>query len=122
MWMNIPDLNQWFKYLDGKFGILRKIKFLFLKKFRKNRKMIGLMFGIIPEWQGKGIDGYLICEGTDHFRKATDFEDYEMQWIGDFNPKMVRIAESLETKNTRKLATYRYFFDQTKIFERHKQL
>ena len=122
MWMNIPDLNQWFKYLNGEFGLLQKLKFLFLKKFKKNKKMVGLVFGIVPEWQRKGIDGYMIWEGTKHFRKTTDFEDYEMQWIGDFNPKMIKIAENLETVVTRKLATYRYLFDREKEFERHKIL
>ena len=122
MWMNIPDLNQWFKYLNGEFGLLQKLKFLFLKRFKKNKKMVGLVFGIVPEWQRKGIDGYMIWEGTKHFRKTTDFEDYEMQWIGDFNPKMMKIAENLETVVTRKLATYRYLFDREKEFERHKIL
>ena len=122
MWMNIPDLNQWFKYLNGKFGLWQKLKFLVLKKFKPNKKMVGLVFGIVPEWQRKGIDGYMIWEGTKHFRKTTDFEDYEMQWIGDFNPKMIRIAENLETEVTRKLATYRYLFDRSKEFERHKML
>ncbi|MBU8883281.1 hypothetical protein KSK37_09310 [Kaistella sp. DKR-2] len=122
MWMNIPDLNQWFKYLDGKFGLWQKLKFLLVKKFRKNKKMVGLVFGVIPEWQKKGIDGFMIWEGTRHFRKTTAFEDYEMQWIGDFNPKMMKIAENLETEVTRKLATYRYLFDRNKKFERHKML
>lgn len=122
MWMNIPDLNQWIKFLNGKFGIVQKILFLLIKKFSKNKKMVGLVFGIIPEWQRKGIDGFMIWEGTRHFRKATDFEDYEMQWIGDFNPKMIKIADNLETKVTRKLATYRYLFDETKEFKRHKIL
>ena len=27
MWINIPDLNQWFKYLNGKFGWLEKLNF-----------------------------------------------------------------------------------------------
>lgn len=119
MWMNIPDLNQWFKFLNGKFGFFQKMMFLILKKFRKNKKMVGLVFGVIPEWQRKGVDGYMIWEGTKHFRKTTDFEDYEMQWIGDFNPKMVKIAETLETKVTRKLATYRFHFDEEKEFKRH---
>lgn len=122
VWMNIPDLNQWIKFFNGKFGILQKILFLIIKKFSKNKKMVGLVFGIIPEWQRRGIDGYMIWEGTKHFRDATDFEDYEMQWIGDFNPKMIKIAEALETKVTRKLATYRYLFDQTKEFKRHAKL
>ena len=122
VWMNIPDLNQWFKYLNGKLGIWQKIMFLLLKKFKKNKKMIGLVFGIVPEWQRKGIDGYMIWEGTQHFRRTTDFEDYEMQWIGDFNPKMIKIAESLETTVTRKLATYRYHFDTETVFEKHPRL
>lgn len=119
MWMNIPDLNQWFKYMNGKFGIWQKLKFLMVKKFKKNRKMVGLVFGIVPEWQKKGIDGFMIWEGTKHFQKATDFEDYEMQWIGDFNPKMIKIAENLETEVTRKLATYRYLFNRDLEFKRH---
>lgn len=122
MWMNIPDLNQWIKFFNGKFGIIQKILFLLIKKFGKNKKMVGLVFGVVPQWQRKGIDGFMIWEGTKHFREATDFEDYEMQWIGDFNPKMIKIAENLETKVTRKLATYRYLFDETKAFKRQELL
>ncbi len=119
MWINLPDLNQWFKYLDGKFDLLRKLKFLWLKQFRPNTKMVGIVFGIVPEWQRKGVDGYLIWEGTKHLRKHTSFTEFEMQWIGDFNPKMIRIAENLDTELTRKLTTYRYLFDRSKKFERH---
>jgi hypothetical protein len=119
MWMNLPDVNQWFKYLNGKFGIWEKLKFLWIKQFVKNEKMVGLVFGVVPEWQKKGIDGYMIWEGTQHLRKHTDFKTTELQWIGDFNPKMIKIAESLDTTITRKLTTYRYLFDRNKEFERH---
>lgn len=122
MWMNIPDLNQWFKYLNGKFGLIEKLKFLWVKKFRKNEKMVGLVFGVVPEWQRKGLEGYMIWEGTQHLRKYTDFTTTELQWIGDFNPKMIKIAENLDTTVTRKLATYRYLFDRNKEFERHPML
>ncbi|KMQ66103.1 hypothetical protein ACM46_00625 [Chryseobacterium angstadtii] len=119
MWMNLPDVNQWFRFLHGRFGIVEKLKFLWIKRFRKNEKMVGIVFGVIPEWQKKGIDGYMIWEGTQHLRKHTDFKTTELQWIGDFNPKMIKIAESLDTTVTRKLATYRYLFDRTQDFERH---
>lgn len=122
MWLNIPDLNQWFKYLNGKFGIIEKLKFLWYKRLKKNEKMVGLVFGVVPEWQKKGIDGYMIWEGTQHLRKHTDFTITELQWIGDFNPKMIKIAESLGTTVTRKLATYRCLFDKEKEFERHPEL
>ena len=42
-----------------------------------------------------------------------------MQWIGEFNPKMVNVAEALGTFRNRLLTTYRYLFDQTKEFKRH---
>lgn len=119
MWINLPDLNQWFKYLKGKFSLWHKLKFLWIKSTRKNKKFVGLVFGIIPEWQKKGVDGFLIWKGAEHLRKHTAFEDYEMQWIGDFNPKMVSIAGALQTEVTRRLATYRYLFDRTIPFERH---
>lgn len=119
MWMNLPDTNQWFKYLNGKFGIWEKLKFLWIRQFKKNEKMVGLVFGVVPEWQRKGLEGYMIWEGTQHLRKHTDFKVTEMQWIGDFNPKMIKIAENLDTTVTRKLATYRYLFDRNKKFERH---
>jgi hypothetical protein len=46
-----------------------------------------------------------------------------MQWIGDFNPKMVNIARTLgETYISRKLTTYRYLFDRGKEFKRHPML
>ncbi|HRP90647.1 MAG TPA: hypothetical protein PKX92_11480 [Edaphocola sp.] len=122
MWINLPDLNQWFKHYNGKFGFLNKIKFLFAKRFHKNTRAVGLIFGIVPEWQGKGLDGYMIYEGKLRIPKKTEYIDYELQWIGDFNPKMLRIAEELETTVTRKLITYRYLFDRTIPFKRHRML
>jgi hypothetical protein len=64
MFINLPDLNQWFKYLNGKFGILQKLKFLWLKQFKPNNKFTGLVFGVVPEWQGKGVDSYIIAESA----------------------------------------------------------
>ncbi len=122
IWMNIPDMNQWFKYLDGKFGVVQKLKFLWLKRYRKNTKMVGIVFGVVPEWQRTGIEGYMIWEGTQHLREHTDFETTELQWIGDFNLKMLRIAEALDTVVTRKLATYRYLFNPNKEFKAHPVL
>ena len=35
MFINLPDLNQWFRHLNGKFGLLQKLKFLWLQKLLK---------------------------------------------------------------------------------------
>ncbi|MDP4130552.1 MAG: hypothetical protein Q8939_10345, partial [Bacteroidota bacterium] len=62
MFVNIPDVNQWFKYLNGKFGLLDKLKFLWIKRTKPNKKFAGIAFGIVPEFQGKGVDAFLIVE------------------------------------------------------------
>ncbi len=121
-WVNLPDLNQYFKYLNGKFGLLQKLRFLWLQKFGKCTRFVGLAFGIIPEFQGKGVDGYLIMSGAKVIQAAAKYEDYEMQWIGDFNPKMINIGESLGTYRSRKLQTLRYLFDRNKEFARHPMI
>jgi hypothetical protein len=119
IWINLPDLNQWFKYLDGKFDLWHKLKFLWIKKTKPCRKFTGLVFGIVPEFQGKGVDAFMIMEGAKIIQEPMLYDDYEMQWIGEFNPKMINVAESLGTYRSRKLITYRYLFDRTKEFKRH---
>ncbi len=121
IFVNLPDLNQWFKYLDGKFGFIQKLKFLWLKTFKKNKRFVGLVFGISPEWHGKGMDAFLIGEAGKVIQTdAVPYTEYEMQWIGDFNPKMINIAYGLgDVKKSRQLTTYRYLFDRTKEFKRH---
>lgn len=121
IFINLPDLNQWFKFLKGKFGFLQKLQFLWVKQFTKNKKFTGLVFGVVPEWQGKGVDGYIIGASAKYIQSsACPYEDYEMQWIGDFNPKMLNVASSLgKVKRSRNLCTYRYLFDREKEFVRH---
>jgi hypothetical protein len=121
IFINMPDLNQWFKHLNGKFGFLQKLKFLWLKQFKPNKKFSGLVFGVVPEWQGKGVDAYIIGESAKILQSnASSYSEYEMQWIGDFNPKMLNIASSLgKVSRSRNLCTYRYLFDRTKEFKRH---
>ena len=121
IFINLPDLNQWFKYLNGKFGLLHKLYFLWLKTFKKNKKFTGLVFGIVPEWHGKGVDSFIIGEAAKVIQSdKVSYTEYEMQWIGDFNPKMINIAEGLgEVYRSRNLTTYRYLFDRTREFKRH---
>ncbi len=121
-WINLPDLNQYFKYMNGKFGLWEKLKFLWLQQFGDCNRFVGLVFGVIPEFQGKGVDSFLIVEGANVIKKRNKYEDYEMQWVGDFNPKMINIAESTGSHRSRTLCTYRYLFDRDKEFKRHPVL
>jgi GNAT superfamily N-acetyltransferase len=120
IFINIPDLNQWFKYLNGKFDLFHKLKFLWIKKTRPNKRFTGIIFGVVPEFQGKGIDAFMINEAKFIVQALNRYNYYELQWIGDFNPKMINVAEGLgDTYMTRQLITWRYQFDRTLTFERH---
>jgi hypothetical protein len=124
LFINLPDLNQWFKYLDGQFDLLHKLKFLWVKRTKPCKKFTGLVFGVVPEFQGKGIDAFIIAEAAKVVQSpAVSYTEYEMQWIGDFNPKMLNVASGLgDTFESRLLTTYRYLFDREKDFKRHPVL
>ena len=124
IFINLPDLNQWFKYLNGKFDLLHKLKFLWIKKTKPCKKFTGLVFGVVPEFQGKGIDAFIIVESAKIIQlPETPYTEYEMQWIGGFNPKMLNVAEGIgDTFRSRVLITYRYLFDRTKEFKPHPVL
>ena len=118
-WVNLPELNQIFKYLNGRFGVFEKLKYLWLKKKGICHKFTGIVFGVIPQYQGKGIDYYMIMEGAKVIQKKKQYNELELQWQGDFNPKILNISRHIGAKQSRILTTYRYLFDRAKEFQRH---
>lgn len=118
-WVNLPELNQIFKHLNGKFDFFAKLKYLWLKKKGICNKFTGIVFGVIPEYQGKGIDHYMIVEGAKVIQKKKQYNELELQWQGDFNPKILNISRNIGAKQSRLLTTYRYLFDRSKEFKRH---
>ena len=51
------------------------------------------------------------------------YDNYEMGWAGDWNPKMINIYKSLGAEQSRRMITYRYIFDESKNpFERHPEM
>lgn len=118
-WVNLPEVNQIFKRFHGKFGLWQKLRFLWLKKKGVNNKFTGVVFGVVPESQGKGIDYYMIVEGAKVIQTKTKYTELELQWQGDFNPRILNISRHLGAEQSRILSTYRYLFDRTKEFKRH---
>jgi hypothetical protein len=119
LWINIPDLNQYFKHFNGKFGLWQKLHLLWMKRTGQCKKFTGLVFGVVPKFQALGIDSYLIYEGSLLIQGQKLYDQFEMGWAGDWNPKMINIYRSLGAEQSRRLVTYRYLFDPTQPFERH---
>ena len=120
MWINIPDLNEYFKHFNGKFGWVEKLRLLWMKRRGECKIFTGVAFGIVPKYQSLGVDSFMIQEGGNFFQHKGWYHTYEMGWAGDWNPKMINIYKSLGSHQSRHLITYRYIFDEQKhSFERH---
>jgi hypothetical protein len=122
--MMIPDLFQSYKKFNGKFGPVQKLQLLYdLKVSKPYTKLIGLIFGVIPEFQKKGVSGGMIMHFANLIRSARfKYTDLEMNWIGDFNPGMIKLVLQLGAKVRKTHITYRYLFDRNEKFERAKRL
>lgn len=123
MWINIPDLNEYFKHFNGKLGLIEKLRLLWMKKNNKCRIFTGVAFGVVPKFQALGIDSFMIYEASLPIQTLNWYDSYEMGWAGDWNPKMINIYKSLGASQSRRMITYRYIFDENKnSFERHPEM
>ncbi len=120
MFINIPDVNQYFKFFNGKLGLLQKLQLLWMKWRGNNNRLTGLAFGVVPKYQSLGIDSFLIYSCSLLLLELKKYSEYEMGWAADWNPKMVNIYKSLGAQPSRRMVTFRYIFDkQVHPFERH---
>ncbi|KAF0240842.1 MAG: hypothetical protein FD183_922, partial [Chitinophagaceae bacterium] len=122
MFINIPDLNQYFKHFNGKLGWMQKLHLVWMKFRGVNKRLTGLAFGVVPKYQALGVDSYLIYACGQFVQGKGWYEQYEMGWAGDWNPKMVNIYKSLGGKQSRRMVTYRFIFDNLHRFERHPEM
>jgi len=120
MFINIPDVNQYFKHFNGKMGLLQKLHLLWMKYTGQNKQATGLAFGVVPKFQALGIDSFIIHSAALFIQNKGWYKTYEMGWAGDWNPKMINIYKTLGATQSRLMVTYRYIFDENKNpFERH---
>lgn len=117
--ISLPEVNQLMKHVNGKLDLIGKIKLVWHTIMKTNRKAFGILFGVVPQHQGKGVDGAIIMASRkvlqDEYKR---YDFYEMNWIGDFNPKMINVVLQVGGYLSKRHATYRKLFDETKPFRR----
>ena len=123
--VSIPDLNCLIGKFRGRFGLWQKLRLMWDLKVRKRcDRIFGLIFGIAPEYHGKGVESAIMVAYW-HFlmERQTRYKSLELAWIGDFNPVMNRMIENYVCATRHKVhTTYRYLFDRTKEFSRCPRL
>lgn len=116
----MPDIGQITKKFNGQFGWYNRLKFFWNLKVNKTvDRVIGRIFGVIPEFQNKGVEGALVLFFQKEVIKPSfPYKTFELNWIGDFNPVMMKVAEFIGGKIYKTHITYRYLFDRKAAFRR----
>lgn len=118
----LPELNHIFKHINGKLDLIGKLKFLWYRHVKTIKHTYGVVFGVVPEHRGKGVEGAMVLAAAKYLQPKNKYETLEMNWIGDFNPKMIKIVEAVGGKKYRTYHTYRYLFDREKEFKRYPMI
>lgn len=118
----VPDLNCVIGKFNGKLGLVNKLRLMYELKVRKScDRVFGIIFGITPEYQGKGIESAIMTYILENYiqKGRSPYKSFEFAWIGDFNPVMNKMIKTYVCANQHKMhTTYRYLFDRTKEFTR----
>ena len=122
----VPDLNSIIGRFRGKFGIINQLRLLWNLKVRRScDRVFGIIFGITPDYHGKGVESAIMTHILETYIRSgrNRYKSFEFAWIGDFNPVMNRMIERYVCAKRHKMhTTYRYLFDRTKEFTRCPRL
>jgi len=119
IYLMFPDFNQILKHLNGRLDPVSIVKFFYLKSRKTMTRARGVLMGVIPKFQGLGIESAFILNLRKVFDSKPHYTEIEFSWVGDFNPKMRKIFISVGSVPVKNYITYRYLFDRTMEFKRY---
>lgn len=121
----VPDINRVIGRFNGRLNWLNKLRLLLMLRMHKADRIMAIIFGVVPEFHGKGIESGMMHRFEKEVIGGTvkNYKSLELAWIGDFNPVMMRMVENYVCATKHKMhTTYRYLFDRTREFKRCPRL
>jgi len=79
----------------------------------------GVLLGVIPKFQGLGVEAATIWNISQSIKNKPQYEEVELSWVADFNPKMRKIFVMVGGVSAKHYITYRYLFDRNATFNRY---
>ncbi len=113
-----PDVNQILKHLNGKLHLWNKLKFLYFKKKNTMTRARITIMGVVPQFQKSGIESGIFWHLDQVMKRKPWYTELELSWVGDFNPKMRALHESVGAKFAKKHITYRKLFKEETDYQR----
>ena len=109
----LPDINQLFRYFNGKINWWGKLKVALKGKKRIFTRTRIVIMGVKPKYQKSGIESALFWHMDTVMKKNPQYTEIELSWVGDFNPKMRMLHEAVGGKFSKRHITYRKYFKET---------
>jgi len=116
--IQFPDVNQIIKHLHGKLHLFNKLKFLWLKYRKTITRTRIVIMGVKPKYQRFGVESGIFYHLNKKMKKKKYITEVELGWVGDFNPKMRALHESVGAKFAKRHVTYRKLFNDNLEFQR----
>lgn len=115
-----PDANQLLKKMNGKMHLINKLRFLYMSKNKYMTRTRIVIMGVVPEFQKFGVESGIFWHMNQIMKKKSHYTELELSWVGDFNPKMKMLHESVGGKFAKRHITYRKLFSNKKLDKRSK--
>ncbi len=118
VYVMVPDFNQILARLNGRITIWNLPKVMWLKWRKTMTRTRSLLIGIVPKFQRSGVEAAIFWHLRPEMYKRPWYNEMELSWAGDFNPKIVALYESVGGQKMKTHYTMRYLFDREKPFTR----
>jgi len=115
-----PDFNQIIKPFRGKLNLWNKLRFVYFRATHKMTRMRAIVGGVNPSYQNSGVESAIFFHLYQVFKRKPWYNELELSWVGDFNPKMIAIYEALGAKQAKMHITFRYLMNEKAKFVRYK--
>lgn len=99
----LPDMNQALKHINGKLTPIAVVKLLYYS--RKIDQIRTALMGVIPEFQGKGIDAIMHNQIIEN-GLIKGYDSAELSWILESNVDMIRVAERVGSSIEKRYRMY----------------
>lgn len=113
-----PDINQVLKHLNGKLHLWNKLKYHYLLKRKTITRSRITIMGVKPKYQRYGVESGIFWHMNEVMKKLPHYTEIELSWVGDFNPKMRALHESVGSSFAKRHITYRKLFSDKTEYQR----
>jgi len=117
----LPDANQIFRHLNGKLHLFNKLRFLYYKRRNTMTRIRGSAAGVVPKYQNSGVESGIFWQLKQVMEKKPHYRQFELSWVGDYNPKMISLYKATGAYHAKTHHTYMYLFDRDRPFKRYME-